>query len=143
MPPDPTNPPLIQSRPQRGRGAGCTRLLHGRADRGPDPDVPRRAAGPSEAAFSLQAARGACARALRRASPSPPVRPPQLARPAAPVESTPPHPPQPDPVAAEDSPVFLYHKAFLRPGARPPPPEPLPAFAVTGEAPDRAQIAQL
>ncbi|KAF8059682.1 ATG11 [Scenedesmus sp. PABB004] len=31
-----------------------------------------------------------------------------------------------DPAAAEDLPVFLYHKAFLRPGAEPPPAEPLP-----------------
>ncbi|KAI8470000.1 MAG: hypothetical protein J3K34DRAFT_521683 [Monoraphidium minutum] len=35
-----------------------------------------------------------------------------------------------NPAAAEDHPVFLYHKAFLRPGARPPPLEPVPQLAV-------------
>ncbi|WIA42046.1 hypothetical protein OEZ86_009334 [Tetradesmus obliquus] len=36
-----------------------------------------------------------------------------------------------DPAAAEDQPVFLYHKAYLRPGAAPPPAEPLPMLEVT------------
>lgn len=38
--------------------------------------------------------------------------------------------PAPDPASAEDAPVFLYHKAFLRPGAAPPPAEPLPLLEV-------------
>ncbi|GBF99515.1 hypothetical protein Rsub_11949 [Raphidocelis subcapitata] len=38
--------------------------------------------------------------------------------------------PTPDPAAAEDHPVFLYHKAFLRPGAKPPAQEPVPPIAV-------------
>lgn len=41
--------------------------------------------------------------------------------------------PLPDPAAAEDAPVFLYAKAFLRPGAKPPAPEPLEAFDDEGE----------
>lgn len=40
---------------------------------------------------------------------------------------------QTNPAAAEDLPVYLYSKAFLRPGARPPSPEPLPAVDVRGE----------
>eukprot|EP00882_Tetradesmus_deserticola_P020830 GHRQ01022514.1.p2 GENE.GHRQ01022514.1~~GHRQ01022514.1.p2 ORF type:complete len:116 (-),score=20.90 GHRQ01022514.1:68-415(-) len=40
---------------------------------------------------------------------------------------------QADPAAAEDQPVFLYHKAYLRTGAAPPPAEPLPMLEVTGE----------
>lgn len=40
--------------------------------------------------------------------------------------------PQADAAAAEDTPVFLYHKAYLRPGAAPPPQEPLPMLEVTG-----------
>jgi hypothetical protein len=39
---------------------------------------------------------------------------------------------QADAAAAEDSPLFLYHKAYLRPGAPPPPQEPLPMLEVTG-----------
>jgi hypothetical protein len=40
---------------------------------------------------------------------------------------------QADPASAEDQPVFLYHKAYLRPGAAPPPAEPLPMLEVTGD----------
>jgi hypothetical protein len=42
---------------------------------------------------------------------------------------------QADPTHAEDLPLFLYHKAYLRPGAAPPPAEPqdaLPLAEVTG-----------
>eukprot|EP00879_Flechtneria_rotunda_P005637 GHRR01005934.1.p1 GENE.GHRR01005934.1~~GHRR01005934.1.p1 ORF type:complete len:1224 (+),score=620.67 GHRR01005934.1:482-4153(+) len=38
---------------------------------------------------------------------------------------------QADPSAAEDQPVFLYHKVYLRPGAAPPLSEPLPMMEVT------------
>ena len=33
--------------------------------------------------------------------------------------------------------MFLYHKAFLRPGAKPPPPDPVPQFEVQGAAPSK------
>lgn len=41
-------------------------------------------------------------------------------------------PAQADVSAAEDTPVFLYHKLYLRPGAAPPPQEQLPVYEVTG-----------
>jgi hypothetical protein len=47
--------------------------------------------------------------------------------------TSPTHPPtQFDPTAAEDHPVFLYHKAFLRPGAKPPPADAIPPIKVEG-----------
>lgn len=39
---------------------------------------------------------------------------------------------QADAASAEDTPVFLYHKLYLRPGAAPPAQDPLPVFEVTG-----------
>jgi hypothetical protein len=55
--------------PQGGRRTARARLLHRRSRRGADPDVPRRPAGPGEAAVGVQAARGAhAARAARRAA---------------------------------------------------------------------------
>ncbi|KIY92250.1 hypothetical protein MNEG_15712 [Monoraphidium neglectum] len=61
-------------------------------------------------------------------APSPPETLISSARGARFLAST--HYMQLDPAAAEDQPVFLYHKAFLRPGAKPPPPEPVPQIAV-------------
>lgn len=123
-----------QCRRRADSSVGCDRNRCCR----PNSHVLRRTPGPGQAARCLQAARGERRESHNSTADSAWIvcgttgRSVDMTRrfdglcPAAAAAAV----PQVNPAEAETCPLFLYAKPFLRPGAPPPAPEPLPSFEV-------------